>query len=297
MTSVAQHSTATRLALGTAQFGLSYGIANTRGQVILGEARSIVETAVASGFDTLDTASAYGESETCLGTVGVGALKVVTKLAELPGNVVDVSGWVQDQVAASLSRLRVSSIYGLLLHRPKQLTGPGGKALVKALRSLRESGAVQKIGISIYSPDELASLGSFHPDLVQAPFNLVDRRIHTTGWLARLKDSGVEIHTRSTFLQGLLLMPRESIPAKFAPWSALWERWHNWLAENQASPVAACLAYPLALPEHVDRVIVGADSVQQIGEIISAATQTLSALPNLECDDERLINPSRWNKL
>lgn len=287
-----------RLALGTAQFGLSYGIANQVGQITQSVAKSMLQLAAANGIDTLDTAIAYGESEICLGEVGAQGFKLVTKLPVVPDGCADVSGWVQEQVAASLARLGVSVVYGLLLHRPGQLLEADGKALYQTLQGLKETGQVQKVGVSVYAPSELEVLTSrFRFDLVQAPFNLVDRNLHTSGWLQRLKDDGVEIHTRSAFLQGLLLMPQATIPAKFAPWSDLWSKWHEWLSRHNVSAVHACLACPLSFPE-IDRVVVGADSVSQLEQIISAAASVVpDELPNLHCDAENLINPARWSQL
>ncbi len=287
-----------KIALGTVQFGLPYGIANQSGQVTRPEAKVMLQLAAANGIDTLDTAITYGESEVCLGEVVVQGFKLVTKLPAVPGGCADRSGWVQAQVAASLSRLGVNAVYGLLLHRSDQLLGVEGKALYKALQGLKETGQVQKVGISVYAPNELEVLApQYHFDLVQAPFNLVDRRLHTSGWLERLKDDGVEIHTRSAFLQGLLLMSQATIPAKFAPWSDLWSKWHEWLSCHKVSAVHACLAYPLSFPE-IDRVVVGADSVRQLKQIISAATSIApDELPNLHCDAESLINPSLWSQL
>lgn len=287
-----------RLALGTVQFGLPYGIANQTGQVLRAEAKEMVQLASANGIDTLDTAIAYGESETCLGEVGVQDFKLVTKLPEVPEGCADVSGWVQDQIAASLSRLGVGAVYGLLLHRSDQLLASYGKVLFYALQALKDSGQVQKVGVSIYSPGELEAVTKlFRLDLVQAPFNLVDRRLQTTNWLQRLKDDGVEIHTRSVFLQGLLLISQAAMPPKFAPWSDLWDRWHEWLSCHEVSAVQACLAFPLAFPE-IDRVVVGADSVSQLAQIISAAQSAPQVyLPDLQSEEENLINPSCWSLL
>lgn len=287
-----------RLALGTVQFGLDYGIANQNGQVTRSVAKTMLQLVTEHGIDMLDTAIAYGESETCLGEVGIQGFKLVTKLPLVPNSCADVSGWVQEQVDASLSRLGVGAVYGLLLHRSEQLLGVKGKAIYQTLQSLKEAGLVQKVGVSIYGPNELEALTShYRLDLVQAPFNLVDRRLHTTGWLQRLKDGGVEIHTRSAFLQGLLLMPYEAIPAKFAPWIELWSKWHEWLSIHQMSAVQASLAFPLSFPE-IDRVVVGADSVSQLEQIIYAASGAeLDDLPDLHCDTENLINPARWSQL
>ena len=287
-----------RLALGTAQFGLSYGIANQNGQVSRSAAKAMLQLAAANGIDTLDTAIAYGESETCLGEVGTQGFKLVTKLPVVPNGCANINDWVQEQVGASLSRLCVSAIYGLLLHSPGQLLGANGKALYQILQGLKETGQVEKVGVSIYAPSELEVLTPrFYFDLVQAPFNLVDRRLCTTGWLQRLKDEGVEIHTRSAFLQGLLLMPQAAIPVIFASWSDLWSKWHGWLARHNVSAVRACLAFPLSFPD-IDRVVVGADSVAQLDQIISAAFSVApNDLPDLQCDAENLINPARWRHL
>lgn len=284
-----------RLALGTAQFGLAYGIANQDGQVTRLAAKGMLRLAAANGIDTLDTAIAYGDSEACLGEVGAQGFKLVTKLPAVPDGCADVKGWVQDQVAASLARLGVNILYGLLLHRPNQLLEVDGKALYKALEGLKETGQVQKVGVSVYAPIELDELTPrFRFDLIQAPFSLVDRRLQRTGWLRRLKDEGIEIHTRSAFLQGVLLMSQATRPAKFASWSELWSTWHEWLSCHSGSAVQACLAFPLSFSE-IDRVVVGAESVSQLGQIISAVASAAPVdFPDLHCEAENLINPTRW---
>lgn len=287
-----------RLALGTVQFGFPYGIANYGGQVTRESAKAMLQLAAEKGIDTLDTAIAYGDSEACLGKAGVQGFKLVTKLPAVPDGCANVDGWVREQVAASLERLDVPTVYGLLLHHPAQLLGAGGGALYQSLKNLKEAGLVQKIGVSIYAPNELEVLAQqFQLDLVQAPFNLVDCRLHTSGWLQRLNDKGVEIHTRSAFLQGLLLMPPTDIPGKFAPWAALWDKWHEWLARHSVPAVQACLAFPLSFPE-IERVVVGADNISQLEQIISAAVNFASVgFPELCCEDENLINPAYWPQL
>jgi aryl-alcohol dehydrogenase-like predicted oxidoreductase len=284
-----------RLALGTVQFGQAYGIANREGQLSRTTAKAMLQMAASSGIDTLDTAIAYGESETCLGEVGTRGFRVITKLPAVPPDCADVSGWMETQVTESLSRLGAKKLFGLLLHRPDQLLEGCGREIFQTLQNLKKAKRVKKVGISIYSPDELEKLiPRYRFDLVQAPFSLVDRRLHTSGWLGRLKEAGVEVHTRSTFLQGLLLVPRESIPSKFSRWSDLWNKWHVWLERNDSSAVEACLTFPFSFPE-IDHVVVGADSVGQLEQIVQAATGGYPGdLPDLRCDDEDLINPTRW---
>ena len=192
-----------RLALGTAQFGLSYGVANQQGQVSIDQVAEILRVASAVGVDTLDTAIAYGESEQVLGQVGVSSFKIISKLQALSDESLDLQKQVIDSVESSLERLRITQLYGLLLHRPGQLLSNQGVTLYQALQDLKNKGLVKKIGISIYSPTELEALcRSFEFDLIQAPFNIFDRRLERQGWLDKLKKKGVEVHSRSVFSTG-----------------------------------------------------------------------------------------------
>ncbi len=287
-----------KLALGTVQFGLPYGIANQSGQVSRESAKAIIALARSSGIATIDTAIGYGESEASLGDVGLDGFKVITKLPVMPENVTDVGFWVRDQMQASLQRLNVTGVYGLLLHCSQQLLGPKGKDLYQAIRELKAEGVVQKIGVSIYAPLELDSLMNIGPmDLVQAPFNLMDQRLQTSGWLQKLHDAGVEVHTRSAFLQGLLLMPVASVPEKFKHWLPLFNTWHSWLLDNNTSAAQACIGFVQTHPQ-IDKIVVGVESIRQLKQLIQAAKEPPNAgWPNINCSDEHLINPSCWNVL
>jgi aryl-alcohol dehydrogenase-like predicted oxidoreductase len=284
-----------QLALGTVQFGLPYGVSNQSGQVSLPAVKAMLQLASSHAIDTLDTAIGYGDSENRLGQAGTSAFKVVSKLPEVPATCTDISAWVQEQVAGSLARLGINSLYGVLLHKPDQLLEEKGVEIYQALQRLKQVGNIQKMGVSIYAPqqlDELVPRYSF--DLVQAPLNLIDRRLHASGWLQRLAIEGVEVHARSAFLQGLLLMPQAAVPAWFAQWPDVWTKWYEWLSAHDVSAVQACLAYPLSLAG-VSRVVVGADSPDQLAQVISAAAQApITDLPDLQSNDENLVNPARW---
>ena len=287
-----------RLALGTAQFGLCYGVANQGGRVSHDQTAAILEHAWAAGLDTIDTAIAYGDSEQRLGEIGVAQWQVITKLPAMPETCRDVTAWVQESVLGSLKRLRIPRLHGLLLHRSQPFGGPRGDALYGALHALREQGTVGRIGASIYDPDELDALWpQCQLDLVQAPLNIMDRRLATSGWLTRLHRAGTEVHIRSVFLQGLLLMEAANRPAIFNSWQPLWDRWHHWLDDQQLTPLRACLGFALSQPE-VDRVVVGVDSLNQLQEILSSVkTPAVEPPAALMSDDLHLINPALWNAL
>lgn len=284
-----------RLALGTVQFGLSYGITNTSGQVDAEEIARILDLGRAAGMDTVDTATAYGESEQRLGDAGVQDWRVVTKLGEPPRDTESLADWVRAEVHTSLAKLKLGRLAGLLVHRSAALHGARGEALYEALQTLKTDGVVEKIGVSIYDPEELTALdGALTLDLVQAPYNVLDRRIVTSGWLARLKARGVEVHTRSAYLQGLLLLDAEALPPTFEQWRPLWRAWSAWLARKQYTAVQACIGFVCAQPG-IDRVVVGVENQRQLHDAISASTAVLDNLPGgFACSDLELINPARW---
>ena len=287
-----------RIALGCAQFGLNYGISNQAGQVLLKDARNILTDAKTAGLDTLDTAIAYGDSEERLGQLGVDKWLVVTKLPRLPDSAKDISAWVQASVTGSLRRLKISNLDGLLLHYPADLLGVHGDDLYTELVELKISGLVKKIGISIYQPDELDAILDHRVfDIVQAPLNIMDRRLISSGWLDRLYRMDVEIHVRSIFMQGLLLMTASQRPVKFQRWKYLWDEWDHWLNVHQLSPLQGCLRYALSFSE-IRRIIVGVESRRQLHEILEASSGICPAVPlSMQSNDFKLINPSNWSSI
>ena len=289
---------ACKLALGTVQFGLNYGIGNQRGQVPKTEIGPILALACEHGIDLLDTAIAYGSSEQILGEVGVTDWRIITKLPALPANLATnadvIDQWVWEQVESSLRRLRIDHLHAVLLHRPVDLLTGYGPAIFDALSHLKSDGIIGHLGVSIYGPDDLEMLTPFDFDLIQAPFNVLDQRLHQTGWVQQLHRKGVKFHARSVFLQGLLLLAQDARPVWCNRWHDLWQRWDAWLQATNTTPLQACLNYALALPE-IEQVIVGIDSYRQLEEILVAANAFDSTiLPDIHCDDPDLINPSRW---
>lgn len=291
-------SRTSKLALGTVQFGLDYGVANRSGRISAEEGGKILAEAARAGVDTLDTAIAYGDSESTLGEIGVGNWRIVSKLPKMPDDISDVDGWVETQIVGSLNRLKVGHLEGVLLHYPAQIFSGQGRKIPVALQKSKEKGLVKKIGVSIYGPNELpALLDAFDLNLIQAPLNILDRRLIKSGWFAQMSLAGVEVHVRSIFLQGLLLMTESQRPDKFSQWHSLWTVWDSWLKANNLSALEACLSFALN-QENVRKVVIGVDSLNQMRQILSLPCRDLPELPDFSgLYDERLINPSAWSQL
>ena len=286
-----------KLALGTVQFGLDYGVANTIGQVDKNEVKKILTFAKQEGINTLDTAIGYGDSEKYLGQAGMDGWNVITKLPEIKAEHSDIDFWVNSQINNSLLHLNVLSVSGVLLHRPLQLLEKNGLRLWSSLEDLKERGIVKKVGFSVYEPDDLDKLweAGFLPDIVQAPYNIFDQRLKDSGWLSKLNSNKIEVHTRSVFLQGLLLMSSDKRPKYFSKWNNIFDEWDLWLKINNISGIEAALNFVLS-EDLIDKIIVGVDSKTQLSEIISASKNYTSDVPKiLNTADDMLINPSLWD--
>lgn len=291
-----------KLGLGTVQFGQDYGVANRRGQVSRREVDGILGLAAKAGLRVIDTAPAYGDSETVLGAaLGAGhGFNIVTKTPPFAEDIVAGRAAVALTGAfeRSLERLRQSGVFGLLAHRPENILADGGDRIAEAMEGLRERGLARKIGISAYHGEEIDAIYSRYDfNLVQIPINVLDQRMLSGGRLARLKQRGVEIHARSAFLQGLLLMKPSETPAYFAPYRAQLARFQAMAKEHDLSPLAAALGFVAAIPE-VDVVVCGIDTVAQLRDLLEAlsegVTRPLPEFRNLASSDEALVNPSRW---
>lgn len=281
-----------KLALGTAQFGFAYGATNARGQVSAPVAGEILAYLGAQGLDTVDTAPAYGESEACLGRVGLPAsiTKVVTKVV-----VGEDPARVGASLAESLSRLELASVYSLLVHDEQALLDPSqGDRVWAELAKAKERGLARKVGVSVYGPEAALELRERYPlDLIQFPLNPLDQRF--VPHLASLADQGVELHARSLFLQGVLLA--RALPPRLgflAP--ALGRFAEETRLQCGGDPLTACLAFAQRQAP-VDRFVLGFTSVAEAREAVAAYARARGLPPELHFTpvmDEAQINPARW---
>lgn len=285
-----------KIVLGTAQFGMPYGVANKAGVVPFNEAEKILDAAFLSGVRILDTAVSYGDSEKVLGEIGINRWIIISKLPSVPNSCNDVTGWVRRQVEDSLTRLKVEKLHGFLLHNTSDLMGPHALNIVQALNKLKNDGLVDKIGVSVYKPSEIEkSKLILRLDIVQAPLNLIDQRLVRSGILPKLVLDDTEVYIRSIFLQGLLLMDPLSRPPYFLKWKSLWEKWDRWIKKSGANAIDVCLAY-CQNQSNIGKIVLGVDSVLQLKGILESLSRPVENIPDfMYLDDPMLIEPFNWN--
>lgn len=286
-----------KLGLGTVQFGLDYGISNNEGRTPPEEVSRILHFATSVGIQVLDTSPSYGVSEQVLGstiTRDRDEFRIVSKTHPQ----VSDARQLERNLRESLSHLRRRRIYGLLMHRSSDLLSSHGAALYEELVRLKERGLVQKIGASIYSASEIDELMKrYSLDLIQVPINVLDQRLRESGHLQKMKGRDIEIHARSVFLQGLLLMPSISLPKQFKPLEEHLISYSRFISERSMSPVVAALNFVLQIPE-IDVVICGVNKLDQLEEIVSASKRVVDTqdMRRFRFNDETLLNPALWNE-
>lgn len=283
-----------KIALGTAQFGLDYGISNKKGQIPENEVFEILNESIISGIEVLDTAYAYGNSELVIGnfiTKHGNVFKIVSKLPECdPRDVKNI-------FESSLKRLGVDGLYGYMCHSFQHYTD--NPEIWDILGELKSEGKVGKIGFSLYYPSELEYIieKKIDIDIIQMPYNIFDRRFEQ--YFPVLKNMGVEIFVRSVFLQGLVFKEPSELDDYFAKIRGKIADLHSLAAELDIPIAALCLNFAV-LNEFVDEVVVGVDNVQNLKEIVFSSVyranvkSALHKLNPLQENDENMILPLNW---
>jgi aryl-alcohol dehydrogenase-like predicted oxidoreductase len=279
----------TALALGTVQFGMNYGIAGRGEAVPATEVRDILGLAWEAGIRTLDTASAYGDIEERLGElIGGRDYRVVSKIpAFAHADNLSAASFVRNAVSTIRARLG-ERLEALLFHRGDDLNGPLGDSMWDAAIEAIGSSAT-RLGVSCYTPAEVVVLSKRFPIAVtQIPGSALDQRLY------RCPLDQQEVHLRSIFLQGLLLLTEEEAAARAPRVGPAIAQWHRWCGERGITPLRAALGIAKGLPG-VRYCVVGVDRAAHLEEIVNAWS-TVPALqaPDLASDDIEVIDPRRW---
>ena len=284
-----------KIIIGTAQFGLDYGIANSKGKMKTNEIKKIIKYARTNYIKNIDTAHAYGDSEQRLGNVGIKNFNVIVKLpATNPTQPYDQ--WVKKSIHSSFKKLKINKADTVLVHNAKFLLNTKmGKKIYEELKKFKNKNIIKNIGVSIYSINDLKNIiKKFPMDVVLISLNIFDQRILNKKIINTLKRKNIKIYTRSTFLQGLLLMSKNKIPAKFNRWKKKFDMWFRELEDKKVSAYDACLDFVMKNKD-VDKTLIGIDDFKQFKEIFKDKPKININYKKFNSNKiNKLINPAKW---
>jgi aryl-alcohol dehydrogenase-like predicted oxidoreductase len=276
-----------KLGLGSGQFALDQAHATIRGRSAQSEARDILDIAARARLPVLDIAGRSTLAEAALGEVMPRPVPFQLSISTVRSDRGPEA--VEAELFASMRRLGVDRVETILVPSAADLFGPYGLALWERLRALKDAGYARKIGVALFASDDpLGVARRFRPDVVQAPASLLDQRLLIDGTLAELTDMGVEVHLRSIFLNGLLFLPPDRVPAQLKGAAGRISRARRMIAEGRSDPLQAALGFALSRQE-ASAVLVGVTSAAELSAVIAAAS---SPPPDLDWDDMALDDPA-----
>jgi aryl-alcohol dehydrogenase-like predicted oxidoreductase len=279
-----------RIIIGSANFTQKYGADLTK--IGSYEIKKIFNIAKKNRINEIDTAEAYLKDKKIFRDIN-NKFKFTSKIT--PNKKWTSLEFCQKKLKEHFKNLNSNYIETLLLHDVEILFTKNGNKIFKNLEELKKKKYFKKIGISIYDFDCLNYVTTnFNIDVVQCPYNILDKRILTTGWFNKLKKSSIETHVRSIFLQGLLV--NKSIYKKryFQKWQQKISDWFVWLENNNISPIDYCLNDLLYC--EFDKIIIGINNFDSLKEIINFKKINIKEMLNLEINDTKLIDPRKWKK-
>lgn len=285
-----------KVILGTAQFGLNYGINNKKGQPTQKETAAILDYAWSVGIDMLDTAMHYGNALEVIGNYH-GQRKHRFKLISKFQEHADLD--LKEHVEATLDKLKITALEGLLCHSFDFFTRED--RLRQQLFYLKQKGYIHKIGVSIYSKQQLFYLldNQLHIDIIQLPYNLLDNYANKGQLIKKASQKGIEIHTRSAFLQGLFFRPLDTLPEKIQPLRPYLEQIHN-ISQELSIPMHQLALNYAAENADISKVIIGVDSLEQLKSNLSAVQpkligeKWLTTLNQITVKEQSLLQPVNW---
>jgi len=282
------------IVIGTAQFGLNYGVSNQNGQVTNSVAAQILHFAQNVGITSLDTAFAYGNSHEVIGSTQTSLpvpFNIITKLS------VDNLSTEQviKQVQASLSQLRCTQIDAILLHQADELLSERKVENYQKLSALKALGLCKKIGVSFYHPEQFFQLPTeITLDIIQVPLNIFDQRFLAPEVQKKVHSENIEVHARSLFLQGLLLMPATQLPVYFTPFKLQLNAFHQMLKKEQLTALQACLSFAKST-DFVDKFVIGVNQLAELEQIVLEYTHlNKRQFTEYASTELGLINPALW---
>ena len=297
------------LCLGTVQFGMDYGIRGQK-QPSVEQAVQMLDYATQNGINNIDTANAYGTAEDVVGeflkrkTVPREDLFIISKFRP---NLLDEAN--EDQyydimkanLENTLSRLHTDYLDSYLLHSARYVWND---AIIDTLNRMKKEGYVKHVGVSVYETDEAKKcIERPNVDFMQLPYSIFDQRMKADGVfdLAKKEEYPTQIHSRSAFIQGLILMKEDEVPDFLAKAKPIVRKIDELCKKYEISRIELAMSY-VKRQDSISHLVFGVDNIEQLKENIALFE---NSLPNDIIDeiskefvdiDTDIVMPSLWKR-
>lgn len=287
-----------KLILGTVQFGLNYGINNTIGKMSEDKVFELLENAYSLGISTLDTAEAYGNAHSVISNFHKQSKKRFNIISKHSSSNFDYPIDLVERIQFHCSNFNVNYLEGYMFHSYNDFKMNINND-PNVLENIKNAGLVKKIGVSVYSNDEIEELLNYkNIGLIQLPFNLFDNEYQRKEILEKAKKRNIEIHTRSAFLQGLFFKDVNTLHKNLLPLKKDLSDLSLLSKKSNIALAELALNYPLS-KSYIDKVLIGVDSLEQLKNNIKATENEFDKFiyEKVDCiqiENTKLLNPSNW---
>lgn len=286
-----------KLCFGTANFVKNYGINKSEGYNQK-KVKIILNLLKQNKIKYIDTAINYKNVERKIGKFNLNFFEIYTKIPEIPKKIKNIDLWIHNQITLSLKKTNKFFFEGVFLHNPEDLLKNKNKQIFNTLETLKKQKKIKKIGVSVYDLKTLKRIiKEFKIDIIQIPYNLFDRGQKKKELLNILKKNKIEIHARSIFLQGVLLMDSNKLPQRLKKWKNKFIQLENWCMKNKVSKIQACLNAVLE-NKIFNKVLISVENEKQLFQLLNAINKRnkKNYPKNLQTNEKKLIDPRLWKK-
>tara|TARA_X000001036_G_C20663410_1_gene799857 strand:+ start:1232 stop:2107 length:876 start_codon:yes stop_codon:yes gene_type:complete len=286
-----------KLCFGTANFVKNYGINKSEGYNQK-KVKIILNLLKQNKIKYIDTAINYKNVERKIGKFNLNFFEIYTKIPEIPKKIKNIDLWIHNQITLSLKKTNKFFFEGVFLHNPEDLLKNKNKQIFNTLETLKKQKKIKKIGVSVYDLKTLKRIiKEFKIDIIQIPYNLFDRGQKKKELLNILKKNKIEIHARSIFLQGVLLMDSNKLPQRLKKWKNKFIQLENWCMKNKVSKIQACLNAVLE-DKIFNKVLISVENEKQLFQLLNAINKRnkKNYPKNLQTNEKKLIDPRLWKK-
>ena len=283
-----------RLILGTAQFGLDYGISNSDGKIPQDETEKILDKAYEFGIRKLDTASAYGDAEKVIGNY---LKKNKLKEFNITTKIYSKESSLEEHLELSLKNLEQNKISTLLFHSFE--TFLFYKTKIIDFYKRYHGRKFDHLGVSVYTLDEMESLlDEKYVNKIQLPFNLFDRSKEKKDLIRKLRLRGKSIEVRSIYLQGLFFLSPESLNTRLSSFRSTLKELRIISNKYEQKIQDIALRYVIS-KSYLDEIVFGINKLEHLDELIKVDFTPLNKdiiddIENLHIENKLLLNPTRW---
>ena len=273
-----------KLSLGTVQFGIDYGIANSKGKPNQNSVNKIIEYVVSRGINSFDTAQGYGDSEKVIGNYfGITDSEPILAVSKIDSKKLLLSERdFNELIQSSVNQLNVNSLFGLLMHNSDLMNVWIEKYTTK-IDLLKSKNIIKYFGVSIYTNQEFEmAINNEDIDIIQIPFSVFDQRAISNKWFEKAKEKNKLIFIRSIYLQGLLLMDIQSIPVNLVAAKEYIKKLDKMCKDLQVTKNELCLSFVNTVAEEAS-LLFGCETLSQ-------AKQNLDVFENMNMLEKNIIN-------